>query len=130
MDEQDQRPIDPKKGQKTTLKEYKKDVQEPWFSLIKKGTKTVEGRLNKGDLALLKRGDILTFENSGETVNATVTDIIRYNTFEDMLNKETLATTLPGIKSLSDGVNVYRRFYSADQEKVHGVIAIQIKIQS
>ena len=29
---------------------YKKHLSEPWFTLLKLGLKTVEARLNKGDL--------------------------------------------------------------------------------
>ena len=34
---------------------YEKNLSEPWFSLIKLGLKTVEGRLNKGDFKELKK---------------------------------------------------------------------------
>ena len=33
---------------------YRKHLSEPWFSLIKLGIKTVEGRLNKGVFSKIK----------------------------------------------------------------------------
>ena len=42
-------------------KYYSKSVQEPWFSLIKTGIKTIEGRLCKGDFALMRAGDYVTW---------------------------------------------------------------------
>lgn len=36
---------------------YQKNLSEPWFSLIKLKIKTVEGRLNKGDFAIINIGD-------------------------------------------------------------------------
>ena len=41
-----------------------KNISEPWFSLIKIGLKTVEGRLNKGDFASLTKGDCIKFVNN------------------------------------------------------------------
>ena len=35
-----------------------KQVEEPWFSLIKLRLKTVEGRLNKGDFAKMNEKDL------------------------------------------------------------------------
>lgn len=34
---------------------YEKNLSEPWFSLIKVGVKTVEGRLNKDDFQAIKK---------------------------------------------------------------------------
>jgi ASC-1-like (ASCH) protein len=46
------------------MTEYTKNLSEPWFSLIKIGLKTCEGRLNKGDFSLMKKGDYIIFENN------------------------------------------------------------------
>ena len=42
------------------MTEYTKHLSEPWFSLIKLRKKRVEGRLNKGDFSLMKKGDLIT----------------------------------------------------------------------
>ena len=55
---------------------YEKGVQEPWFSLIKKGIKSVEGRLNKGDFSRMKIGDIVTWTNSIKKIKSGKTKII------------------------------------------------------
>ena len=44
------------------------NVQEPWFTLIKKGIKTVEGRLNKGKFCNLKINDTITWNNSSDDI--------------------------------------------------------------
>jgi ASC-1-like (ASCH) protein len=41
---------------------YTKHLSEPWFSLIKIGSKKCEGRLNKGDFSKMKKGDYILFE--------------------------------------------------------------------
>lgn len=48
--------------------DHKINVQEPWFTLIKKGIKTVEGRLNKGKFCNLKINDTITWNNSSDDI--------------------------------------------------------------
>jgi ASC-1-like (ASCH) protein len=43
---------------------YTKHLSEPWFSLIKIGAKTCEGRLNKGEFSIMKKGDKIIFINN------------------------------------------------------------------
>ena len=40
---------------------YNKHLSEPWFSLIKLGLKTCEGRLNKGEFSKMKVNDTIEF---------------------------------------------------------------------
>jgi ASC-1-like (ASCH) protein len=106
------------------------NVSQPWLRLIQNGQKTVEGRLNKGKFADIKVGTVLVISgnsnsNSKKTV-AVTTRVCRYASFEEYLSQEGLARTLPGIKSIKDGVDVYRKFYSAEDERTHGVLAIHI----
>lgn len=54
----------------------------------------------------------------------------RYPTFDAMLRSEGLARVLPpasGVSSLEQGVAVYRGFYSAEQEREHGVLALRVQ---
>jgi ASC-1-like (ASCH) protein len=107
------------------------NVADPWFSHIRSGAKTVEGRLNKGKFAELKVGSTLVIAKSGGNARtkrlvAVVTRVVRYPSFETYLSQEGLARTLPGVASISDGVDVYRQFYTVDQEKEHGIAAIHL----
>ena len=43
---------------------YKKNVSEPWFTLISLGIKTIEGRLNKGDFKEINEGDVIKWTNN------------------------------------------------------------------
>jgi ASC-1-like (ASCH) protein len=44
-------------------KRFRKHISEPWFSLIMIDSKTIEGRLNKGDWAEMHEGDIIDLYN-------------------------------------------------------------------
>jgi ASC-1-like (ASCH) protein len=109
-------------------------VSEPWFSLIKSGQKVVEGRLNKGLFSKIKINDTLVmFHMDKKTHKKTsfvckVIDKKEYLTFESMIKDVGLEKILPGIKTLEEGVAVYRNFYSEELEKQYGVIAVFIKL--
>tara|TARA_Y100000816_G_scaffold289823_1_gene277098 strand:- start:4 stop:417 length:414 start_codon:yes stop_codon:yes gene_type:complete len=130
-----------KQNQNNTV--FEKGVQEPWFSLIKNGQKSVEGRLNKGDFSKMKPGDIVIWTNAinvnekGKVktlVRKVKTKIIRianYSSFYNMIKTERLKNTLPapGIKTIQDGVNnVYYKFYNPKDEKEKGVKAICLRV--
>ena len=42
---------------------YRKNISEPWFSLIAVGCKTIEARLNQGDWKKIKEGDQIDWFN-------------------------------------------------------------------
>jgi len=109
-----------------------KDISEPWFSLIKVGLKTVEGRLNKGDFAALTKGDCIKVVNNdlGFIRNYTIkiTSIHKYTSFKEYLEKEKLEKCLPGIDTIEDGVKVYYKYYSKEEEEKYKIVAIRFKI--
>jgi ASC-1-like (ASCH) protein len=110
---------------------YNKTLKEPWFSLIKLGLKTVEGRLYKNEFANMKKRDIIIFENNDfdkRKITVKITKIKKYNTFQEYLEKEKLENCLPGFDSINDGVDVYYKYYSKEDEHKYKVVAIRMKI--
>ena len=101
------------------------NVQEPYKSQIFSGQKTVEGRLNKGKFWALKVGDFLQFDDTGEQVK--VVNLTLYPSFQEMFESEGLKHIVPDIKTIEQGIAVYRKFYSIEQEKEFWVIAIEMK---
>ncbi len=111
---------------------YEKHLSEPWFTLIKLGIKTCEGRLNKGDFENMKINDkILLFNDDFGFMRNIKIKIIKknqYKTFEEYLKKESLKKCLPGIRTIKEGVDVYRKYYSQQDEKNYGIVAILFEI--
>ncbi len=103
-------------------------VSDPWFDLIQSGAKTVEGRLNRGKAAIINSGDTIIFNDLAETrkFEKTVRAVIRYDTLEAYFEGESLSATLPGIGTVEEGIAVYRRFFRAETEAAHGVLAIRV----
>ena len=63
----------------------------------------------------MKIGDILQFDDTGEKVK--VVNLTLYSSFQVMFESEGLKHVLPGVREVEQGVAVYRKFYSIEQEK-------------
>lgn len=103
------------------------------------GKKTVEGRLAKGKFLNFKPGDIVKlrkdiYEN-GELIasfedqaRSRVIRVEKYPSFREMLQTVGYKKAIPRAKSLEEAVGDYRKFYSADDEKEYGVLAIHFEL--
>ncbi len=104
------------------------NVSEPWFSYIKNKEKKIEGRLNKGVFSTLQKGEIVKFVNNNDSFKAKIKKIVKYDTFKDYLTLEGLKRTLPNIKTIEEGCNIYYKYYTKEQEKEYKILAIYIKV--
>ncbi len=110
---------------------YIENVSEPWFSLISLGLKSVEGRKNKGRFKEMKVGDIVEWTNNDFGPRSVLTKIIgkaEYPTFKEYLETEGLVNCLPTITDLEQGLGVYYKYYTKEDEKEYGVVAIRLEI--
>jgi ASC-1-like (ASCH) protein len=118
-------------GKKSNKKLYIKNLSEPWFTLIYLGNKSVEGRLNKGEFKEMKVNDEIKWINKDFNHREFVTRIVskkQYSTFKEYLEGEGLDKCLPGILSLEDGLSVYYKYYSKEDESSYGIIAIRLEV--
>jgi len=113
--------------------EYVKHLSEPWFSLTKLSLKKVEGRLNKGSFKSMKKGDIIVFQNNDfgfdRSFKVIITSKKMYDNFSDYLRKEKLERCLPGIDTMENGVNVYYKYFSKEDEQKYKVVAIRMRVK-
>ncbi|KAE9600409.1 putative PUA-like domain-containing protein [Lupinus albus] len=98
-------------------------VQEPFFSQLKDGLKTIEGRCATSKYSRIELGDLILINKS---MVFEVQGIRQYPTFSDMLEAERMEKVLPGVESVEEGLEVYRRFYTEEKELENGVLAIII----
>ncbi|GAB4859105.1 hypothetical protein Ancab_010570 [Ancistrocladus abbreviatus] len=96
-------------------------VQEPFFSQLKDGVKTVEGRCALVDYNRIVSGALVLFN---KCLILEVQDVHCYASFAKMLEAETLEKVLPGVLTIPEGVQIYRKFYTEEKERVNGVRAI------
>jgi len=104
--------------------EWEMGLQEEYLKLIKEGKKKIEGRLYDEKRRQIKPGDIINFEGR---LKVKVKALRVYSSFREMLEKEGLERVLPNVKSIDEGVQVYRKFYSEEEEKKYGVVAIEVE---
>lgn len=107
---------------------YEYSLRNPGFSDILNGKKKIEGRLNKGTFCNIKINDKIIFYNIKNKITVTVTDIKYYSSFSDMLDNEILSLIRPNAKNINDSLELYRKYYSKENEINYGVIAFYIKL--
>ncbi|KAL4632248.1 hypothetical protein ACB092_04G036800 [Castanea dentata] len=89
----------------------------------KDGKKTIEGRCAVGDYNRIGSGTLILFN---KCVVLEVQDVHPYASFSEMLGAESLAKVLPGVETIEEGVQIYRKFYTEEKEKTNGVLAIHV----
>ena len=111
-------------------KSFERHCAEPWLSHIASGRKQVEGRLKRSIFAELCPGDTVTWYDGDLRVPTRIVTTRFYSSFKDMLTAEGLENVLPepGVNTLEDGVNVYRQYFSEEDEKLCGVLAVQVAL--
>lgn len=103
--------------------EFELHVQEPYLTQLESGRKSVEGRCAAGAYNLFGPGSVLLFN---KCLLMEVRDVRKYPSFSEMLRAEGLSTVLPGVESIEEGVQIYRRFYTEEKELSNGVLGISV----
>lgn len=107
---------------------YRKHLQQIHFNAIKIGDKKSEGRLRKGDISNIDINDNIVFYNdNGEEISCNVTNVKYYDTLQEMLSYE-LNKVLPYVDNIEQGLSIYRKIYSVEDEKRYKVIVIDIEV--
>ncbi len=104
------------------------------------GDKTIEGRLNRGKFAEYAVGDKVWLrrdfrDESGklhdgepDQLLVTIVSIKHYSNFHVMFKHENYKRALPEASSKDDAENLYQHYYSSDEQKKYGVLAIHISL--
>ena len=110
---------------------HKMKLRQYFFDKIKSSEKIYEIRLYDEKRKLISVGDEILFsgqEIQKETLLTEVVELKCFRTFEEMC--KTIALAEIGLNgTIEDAVSVYRQFYSIEEEKQYGVIAIKIKLK-
>lgn len=104
-------------------------VSEPWFTFIREGRKTVEGRKNNPPWSNIKSGDVLQFKGKGgESASAKVTDVKRYKNLDKYFAAEGLETTLPNVEDVQAAKQVYMQWSTAEEIAKNGFLGIHFEL--
>lgn len=99
------------------------------FELIKNGTKTIELRLNDEKRSLIKKNDIILFENrkNAEIIRTKVIKLHKYDSFEELykhFDKVSLGYNFNEVASYKD----MEKYYSKEDQNKYGVLGIEIEL--
>ena len=112
------------------MTEYIISLNSPWFELVRSGQKQYEGRRYSGNVMKYQVGDRLRIQKWGDSkepsYTAEITAIFRFQTFEQALVQLPLNEVLPGITSIAEGIEVYKRYVSLPTQLKDGVCMIQL----
>lgn len=105
-----------------------KNYPIPWFDLIKNKIKTYEGRLNRGIFVKMKPGDFIIFVNRDKEIKTQIIDIKKYKSFGKAFDD--LQFNLVPIDDITrkEVKKLYSNYFTKDDIKQYGVLAIQIKV--
>ncbi len=106
---------------------YSMRLMDKYFRAIKEGSKSVEGRIDKGIYAQIQQGDLIEFHSDAtpNPITRQVQRVSRYGSFKKMLEDVGVDKCLPGIKSVEEGEKIYHGFpnYKKKAEE-RGVLAL------
>jgi len=101
-------------------------VDDVWLNYVLSGRKVVEGRLYDDKRREISVGDCIILRNNDDSRECYVyvKYMHIYPSFKDMLLSEGVNRVLPSISDVDEGVNVYYKYYSREDEERYGVVAI------
>ena len=99
------------------------------FKSIGSGEKTIEMRLYDEKRAKIKVGDEIEFNNTAthQKIKCMVINLTRYKDFYELYSNFDKTTIGYGKNETADAEDMYA-FYSPEQIKKYGVLAIEIKV--
>jgi ASC-1-like (ASCH) protein len=106
---------------------YKIACEDPWFSFIRQGAKTVEGRKNTHTYKRIKADDLIIFFNGNDSFRAIVTEVRQYASLEEYLEDVTIEKALPGVTSLEQALEIYYQWSSPEKLQQYGFLGIFVK---
>lgn len=111
------------------MKIYHNHRAEPYFTFVKNGLKTIETRLQKGKYLNIKPGDHIIVNNKEETDEFKVEVLAtrKYKTFRELLENEDIKKVFPDEDNFKNALKTPYQFYTKEQEKEFGVLAIEVK---
>jgi ASC-1-like (ASCH) protein len=98
-----------------------------YYDQIYSNQKKVEGRILKSErYKRIKKGDYIRFSKreSDDTFEREIIFTKRYNSFRDLMEDQGVENVLPSAKTIDEGVETYRQWYSEEKEKKYGVLGI------
>lgn len=107
-------------------------LRKVYIHQIRKGQKTIEGRIFSGPVLKFKQGDAIRFfyqADESDDVKCRITKIEKFASFREMLTNCGFNKCLAEVRSLEQAVKVYDDIKGyTDRARQHGVAAIHLEV--
>lgn len=106
-------------------------LKPEFFDQVKSGKKIYEVRLYDEKRQKVTIGDNIIFKREPDLIDGVivrVTDIKRFDTFEQMAMTLSLSSIGFDNKNAAQVSRFYRSFYSKEEEKKYGVVAFKMEL--
>jgi ASC-1-like (ASCH) protein len=110
----------------TLVRAHEMGIYKRYFDLITAGRKTTEIRVNDSSRKKIKEGSLIRFRCQGDQVLTRVTRIARYDSFDEMFDREEVTSVNPLATREEQLANI-RQIYPPEREAI-GVVAIGIEL--
>lgn len=105
-------------------------LQPTYFDFIKNGTKRIELRLFDDKRKAILLGDTIKFIKEPEkleNIEVTVTGLLRYNTFKELLNDFNIEILADASLSKEELLRELETFYTKEEQGKYGVLGIRFE---
>ena len=109
----------------------RKHISKPWLQYIISETKTFEGRVNKGFWKDLKIGDTFVLYDGTSEATVQVSSLTYFRDFGDawfILQDKLIPNDICNIVTISDARKMYSQYFSQDDIKKYGVVAVGLNL--
>lgn len=110
--------------------EHTMRLQKTPFTLIKKGTKNIELRLNDEKRQKIQIGDKIIFrlcDSNKEKIKATVCALHHSDSFANLFKQLSLYDCgFSGVNDVNEAIECMRKYYSKELEEQYGVVGIEL----
>ena len=106
-------------------------LQSKYYDFILNGTKRIEIRLFDEKRQKIKVGDTIKFFKEPqltESFKVEVIELLRYDSFEDMINDFDISTLADKSMTKEELVSTLESFYPKEKQKKYGVLGIRFKL--
>ena len=99
-------------------------IKRRFYDLIQSGKKTLEVRVGYDSINRIQVGERIRLVTHTGSFEVKVSDIRRYQTFQEMINVEPWERIAPDSRSRDEVLTLFKQIYPADKEKL-GVVVLE-----
>ena len=116
------------------MAEHHMSISSPWAEFILSGEKIFEGRRVTDKTLAIKVDDYIVFSHktnlSFPPFRKRVVGIRNYPSFEVALKDLGLDRTLPGVKTIQEGIDIYAEYVSLKTQQKEGIFMFELEDNS